>query len=257
MTVFWSDPTAIRLTLPSSDEMEHEDYFHTPRTLRSFGGLGITGPGVAEIKAHTRHGIEDAITQLGRASVALAAPASRPAPGGWDALRRAHPTPKGGGAAPPGLSKIIITYRPHGWSRERPGMTPSPLTVDIYATKFVPGWRVRDYHIDRSKVPASAEWVVIDEQVPVRETLKVDVNNGSVLGAAAEEPVRKAFAAKLIAWSRTAPTGLRHPYNLSKLASADGPDVVWTEIAEMYAELARGTNDEFLAALANELATPG
>ena len=30
---------------------------------------------------------------------------------------------------------------------------------------------------------------------------------------------------------------------------------MWTEIAEMYAELARVTNDEFLAELANELAT--
>ena len=74
-------------------------------------------------------------------------------------------------------------------------MTPSPLTVDIYATKFVPGWLSATTTSTASKVPASAEWVVIDEQVPVRETLKVDVNNGSVLGAAAEEPVRKAFAA--------------------------------------------------------------
>ena len=45
--------------------------------------------------------------------------------------------------------------------------------------------------------------------------------------------------------------------NLRKSGHAVGADVIWREIAEMYAELARTTNDEFLAALANELATPG
>ena len=81
--------------------------------------------------------------------------------------------------------------------------------------------------------------------------VSADLNNGSVLGVAAEDPVRRAFADKL----RITRGAKGEPYNLGKAASAKGSDVMWTEIAEMYAELARVTNDEFLAELANELAT--
>ena len=87
--------------------------------------------------------------------------------------------------------------------------------------------------------------------------VSADLNNGSVLGVAAEDPVRQAFAKKLAPIRANAIPPLKpgEPYNLGKAASAKGSDVMWTEIAEMYAELARITNDEFLAELANELAT--
>jgi hypothetical protein len=255
MTVFWSDPTKIRLTPPTGDELE-EEYFNPPNNLEEGSSpkevgaklhevLKIDGPGVAEIKAHNRNGIAGAIEQLNNPKIKV-------------------------------LNRIIITYRPTGWSRKSPGITPSPLTLDVFATKFEPtakppgltrkqrkgpdvpltGMDVGYYHTDeRGKPPAPAKWVLVKKQVPIPPTIPVNLDNGSVLGAAAEDPVRTAFAVPLKEIKiKGINLGLTWKSAMKKPDDNQNPDVEWEEIAEMYAELARITNNEFFAELANELA---
>ena len=95
MTVFWSDPTTISLALPTGDELEEEHYFQEPRNRGGdFSVLGITGPGVAEIKPHNKNGIEGAIKQLGSAGRQVADPLARrsPVPTNWRSILERKPT---------------------------------------------------------------------------------------------------------------------------------------------------------------------
>ena len=253
MTVFWSDPTKIHLALPPGDEMEDEYYNPPATTGHGFTVLGITGPGVAEIKAHNRNGIAGAIKQLAtKTSIEPPRPAgSKPTNYDDATLSDVRPVVPARLAASPNLSRIIITYRPTGWvsawnrkSFKGPRVL-SPVTVDVYAVKFAPNRKVDYYQT------SSAKWVLVKPGVPVVATVPVSpLTDATIFGRVVEGHVRKAFADVLRGVGR-------HPYNLAKASGDQGADVTWTEIAEMYAELARTTNDEFLAALANELATPG
>ena len=72
MTVFWSDPTAIRLTLPSVTRSSTR----TTSTRREHSGPSASSGSRAPASQRSRHTPSTAsrtsITQLGRASVALA-----------------------------------------------------------------------------------------------------------------------------------------------------------------------------------------
>jgi hypothetical protein len=146
--------------------------------------------------------------------------------------------------------KIIVCYRPIGrpsiWgNNERvtghPGAT---AEVAVFATRFQPnyGTEVRRYRV-------GPWWYLGRANVPVYHVVRPA--EGSIFGQVAETPIRALFSKWLMDKYQHKVT------NPDKRPDDHGPDVTWEMIAEMYAELARTTNDEFLAELANELVTLG
>jgi len=146
--------------------------------------------------------------------------------------------------------RIMFCYRPTGASatwgdqeRTKKDLT-ATAKVDVFATRFEPG-----YDKETARYRTGPWWHVGTADLPVFQPVRpVDA---SIFGSVAEAPVRALCSQWLKnAWGRQVT-------NLTKRSDAHGSDITWLELAEMYGELARTTNDEFLGELANELATLG
>ena len=224
MTVFLPAPDRLRSGLVVLDADLEEEYLGPPMNVGN--SEKIEGPGIAEIKPHTRKKITEAHDQL-------------------TTQRR-----KGRGRY---KEVLLITYKPNG------ATTPVGTRVDVWAVRHIPDIPKRrdprfpdGKHTTPSDYLAAAWWSLGEALVP--PTISVNLADLSVFGAAAELPIRTHFGQFLEKPPHLRVKAVTTPH--SKSPSDSGPDVRWKEIAEMYAELARTTNDEFLAALANELATP-
>lgn len=226
MIEFLPAPTQPYTGLLVADGDMEEEYHKVPVNIDTRKPV-VRAPGVGEIKPHARNRISEAHDQL---SANLG--------------RYRELFPKG-----TALDAFIITYRPvppaEGGGRTARKGTP----VDVYATPLI-----RRGMATEGSYLAQPWWKL--ERAWVRPTIDVSTRNPSVFGAAAEQPVRASFAKFLAAHRRTG-AGWTVRTRDDKASSDPGPDVEWREVAEMYAELARTTNDEFLAELANELATLG
>ena len=177
----------------------------------------VGGPGIAEIKPHTEAKINEARKQLKSALVNR-----------------------------PGYEALIITYRPGA-------TTPKGTPVKVWAVRYEKEEKPRTGAL--TYLRTKPWWNLGIITIPP----KIDVSTAdlSVLGAAAEGAVRTRFGQFL---AKQPPPHRRVDAvttSLYKSPNERGPDVEWREMAEMYAELARTTNDEFLAELANELAASG
>jgi hypothetical protein len=226
MTVFWSDPTRPRsgfsVLEPDLEEefRRHGLYQHYLARPTTFDNSAkIDGPGIAEIKPHTEDGINDARVQLNKA---LTAKRNRL----------------------PGLRKreaLIITYRPMGKTTEEG--TP----VEVYAVRYVDETGTGPTTYIKTK-----PWWNLGT-VTISRTVGVNLVDRSVFGAVAERAIRARFGQFLEQPPHSRGRGAVTT-SPNKSPNEPGSDIEWTEIAEMYAELARLTNDEFLTELANELA---
>ncbi|HEX5810676.1 MAG TPA: hypothetical protein VFY38_01115 [Pseudonocardia sp.] len=225
MTVSWSGPDGPRSGVfmlgPDLEEEfrrhgVHQHYLARPTTFDN--SAKIDGPGIAEIKPHTKAAINDARAQL---NTALAALRNR-----LPALRRRE--------------ALIITYRPVGKT------TGEGTPVEVYAVRYVDEKGTGPETYIRTK----PWWNLGTINVP--RTTGVNLVDRSVFGAVAERAIRAHFGQVL----GKPPHSRINAVTTSpgKSPNEPGSDVEWTEIADMYAELARTTNDEFLAELANELA---
>jgi hypothetical protein len=137
---------------------------------------------------------------------------------------------------------LIVTYRPVGRT------TGEGTPVRAYAVRYVPGAAPSVY------LTKEAWWDL--GQVVIPRRIGVNLADRSVFGAAAERAIRGNIGAVLARPPHNrGPNAVTTPAH--KSPNEPGPDVEWREIAEMYAELARTTNDEFLAELANELTAAG
>jgi hypothetical protein len=248
MTFAWADPTELASWSPppfvTVGEQEGElDYSPRPSKQANLAKLDIKGAGIAEVKPHNEPNIRDAHNSL----------LTRPFPP-W------LPT------SPPPI-KLIITYRPHPWDdawnpppgsparvrsgwKRPPEYSAFPTHVDVFAVAHNPNLAKGGEGIV-TRYLRDAEWAWVG-RAPVRP-LPVDLRNRSVFGSAGEALARETFDAAL----RRGTNPQRRVVNLRKSGHAVGADVIWREMAEMYGELARTTNDEFLGELANELATLG
>jgi len=257
MTIMWTtqetaDPGLA--WLPFGPDQEEQEYLNFPvpgavpcaKEIRgNLTNLQIEGPGLGEIKPHTKDGIGKAVEQFENWGH------------DWENQRM-----KWGLAADPtfkdfnSLKKVIITYRPSDWSADYKNK--HPRHIDIFAIEHKPG-ELKPMRL-KSKKPNAPDrfspakywgdlkdsWMRVAQCVPVKPQVEVNLENPALFGMAMEDWIRERFVGLL-------PAG-RTGFNVHKSSAAHGPDVMWTEIAEMYAELARLTNDEFLAELANELA---
>jgi len=218
MTVFLPAPQRLRSGFVVLEPELEEEYLARPANVSNTPI--ITGPGIAEIKPHTEKQIRQAHRQL---ATELATSRGRKY-----------------------KAALIVTYRPVGRT------TGDGTPVEVYATAYRPNAQ-RPTSAPLPEYLRGPWWDLSTVHVP--RTIGVNLADRSVFGAAAERAVRTRFGQFLEQpphrRSRAVTTP---PY---KSPNEPGSDIEWTEIAEMYAELARSTNDEFLAELANELATPG
>jgi hypothetical protein len=129
--------------------------------------------------------------------------------------------------------------------------------VDVWAVRHIPDVSPasappKGRRTTPSDYLAATWWSLGQALVP--PTVPVTLKDLGVFGAAAEPVVRTAFGKQLPQLAMN-PHGRALTTPLNRPASDQGPDIKWKEIAELYGELARTTNDEFLAELANELAS--
>lgn len=128
------------------------------------------------------------------------------------------------------------------------------LPVDAALAPLPSGWpphvRVFAVKYDHGNPPTMADifikhqWYDLGSFTP-RKTIDLKVDNASVFGAVIEESVRKKFITSVL----KAPLKYR-----GGGGAGTGPDVLWDELAQMYAELARDLRDPFYRELASELA---
>jgi murein DD-endopeptidase MepM/ murein hydrolase activator NlpD len=221
MTTFLPAPDRRRPAFVGPDP--EEEYLPAPRT-KATNPDRLDAPGLAEIKPHTSKNISRAHDDLTRKR------------------RKARGYYK---------EALIITYKPTG------GTTPTGIPVDVWAVRHIPDVSPaaappKGRRTTPSDYLAATWWSLGQALVP--PTIPVTLKDLGVFGAAAEPVVRTAFGQQLPQLAKN-PHGRALTTPLNRPASDQGPDIKWKEIAELYAELARTTNDEFLGELANELAS--
>lgn len=130
-------------------------------------------------------------------------------------------------------TRILITYLPV--RNGHPVETGTPDGVRVLARKFV-------QFTNATVLENPNEWWDIGSVPPPKN---VTLNDRQKFGLAIEEPVRQLFHAQVIKHPRTI---RRSPSNYRT-----GPDVLWNELADFYAELGRELRDPLYTELALEL----
>jgi len=248
MTVFWSELDETDEWWPVATLEQEEAYWSTPVAKGAAKALDpkqltdITSPGVAEVTALKAHLVRKAHNTLAKVKtpedriIVCYRPAGATAEWGdserMSAARNAVAIARST-ADPTTAARAIIAT-----------MTAAKAKVDVFATRF-----------DSTRTGQTASyrtgpwWYLGVARVPVLQSIRpVD---GSIFGTVNETPVRTLFGGWLYGKYKHKVT------NMPKRADAKKSDITWETAAEMYAELARTTHDEFLAELANELATLG
>lgn len=215
MTTFWSD-----WELQEDTGLEFE-YLDVPSSKIAFPSTPPIGPdGIAEIRAHNRNGIAGGLKQL------------------HERKRRA------------GTPKVLITYRPLIGTKAAPdGSIGRATAVQVFATKFVPPKKTPlkqgDWYDEARSAVARNTWWDLGSFTPPAQ-IDLTLENRGLFGAAIEDAVRTRFQFKVLVPSNR----LMQMYTGG---GRKGPDVVWKELADLYAELGRELRDPLYAELALEL----
>ena len=135
-----------------------------------------------------------------------------------------------------GGTRILITYLPLN-SSDVPIETGTPDKVQVHARHFVRSSKATDLENPH-------QWWNLGF-VPPPKGLTLALKDRQKFGVAIEEPVRTLFGAVVL----KPPRRMRpHPGGPRR-----GPDVLWDELADLYAELGRELRDPLYAELALEL----
>jgi hypothetical protein len=143
------------------------------------------------------------------------------------------------GRGQPRTGQVLITYLPVDSSNSSVS-SGQPACVRVFATRF----EAKGAGDNPSDFLRKHAWYDLGSFAPPKQ-ITLNVDDGGLFGAAIERYVRHQFQAVVKAPTQHVPGGG---------GPRQGPDVLWDELAELYAELARELEDPYYAELASELA---
>jgi len=212
-----------------STRSEGSRYLNRPKTLHTdmrMTRMTLTDAGCGEIKQHNINGISEGLRQL---------------------RDDCHG----------GRSRILITFLPvHGpsWLRLRPqdeGVAERVLVMATYITNYYSGMKPKE----QAQQVLKQEWYLVEDMRPMPEPVAkvaMGLANRGRFGSVMEPLVADAFDRRVL---QPQPPRRRLPEHRG--GSGHGSDLLWSELAGLYGELARELGNPFFAELASELATYG
>lgn len=191
---------------------------------------GITEPGLAEIKPHKAPAIRKGLQQL-REYLQKSESRHKAATSPGTAFRQSGPS----GGEPARMSVWLVTYLP--W----PSDTNQPTHVRIFAHKLR-----RDELLRNGPLPGLESLTLSRRELP-RVELPPSIpfprlSAPDMFGMAVEPRVRDQFAKVY-----------RRPQTHRQALGRKGADVLWRELAGLFAELANETGDGYWRELSDEL----